>query len=108
MTAGSPAQAGPGAVLGAGLGLRARSTRAGWPGRVREGGTALLLPRIAGNGDAVGGGERSGAQSVTPRRPHANSQSLRKCALLLVSRSGHRLRLSSFLHLSLRHLLHNR
>ncbi len=38
----------------------------GWPGRVREGGTPLLLHRLAVDGDAAGGGQRSAA----PRRPH--------------------------------------
>ena len=59
----------------------ARSTRAGWLGRVREGGTALLLRRApAGRmGEAVGGG-------CNPRGDRAaNSQSLRKCALLCSS-----------------------
>jgi hypothetical protein len=55
----------------------ARSTRAGWPGRVREGRGALLCPRAARNRDAVGGGQRSAA----PGRPHALPKATLKCAL---------------------------
>ncbi len=44
----------------------------GWPGRVREGGTRLLLHRLAVDGDAAGGGRRERPQKAAP-------QTLRVC-----------------------------
>ena len=72
------AQVRPAAGRNAGLCRRAktRSNRAGWPWRVREGGTRLLLPRVhPRHGVAVGGGR-------LPPGDRTQTAGLHKCALL--------------------------
>ena len=59
-----------------------QSNRAGWPGRVREGGTLFLIRRnMRRTGDAVGGGRRPrGDRTQISERPQG-VKSLHKCAL---------------------------
>ena len=67
----------------------AQSNRAGWPGRVREGGTLFLIRRNKRRtGDAVGGGQCPRRDRTQISKPQVKS--LHKCALVLYRPTGTR------------------
>ena len=69
----------------------AQSNRAGWPGRVREGGTLFLIRCYKRRtGDAVGGGPCPRRDRTQISEAPQAMESLHKCALVLYRPTGTR------------------